>query len=92
MNFLPSSLAHAAQDHFAAKTNLADGVQRRWRTFDRRESVEKMAGAGGRTRTGTAISHRGIFLPATAFAALASRDVASGSVCGLDYPFTIGSH
>jgi hypothetical protein len=36
-------------------------------------------GAGGRTRTGTAISHRGIFIPATAFAASPGRVRAFGS-------------
>jgi hypothetical protein len=36
-------------------------------------------GAGGRTRTGTALTSRGIFIPAAAFAALPRRVHAIGS-------------
>ena len=46
-------------------------------------------GAGGRTRTGTVLSNRGIFIPATAFAALLLRVHAYQLVCGLDYTFTV---
>jgi len=46
-------------------------------------------GAGGRTRTGTALSSRGIFVPATAFAALAGAVLRVDSVWGLDYTFTV---
>jgi hypothetical protein len=49
----------------------------------------RLCGAGGGTRTPTGIAALRIFLPTTAFAALASRHGTGRWVCGLDYPFTL---
>ena len=54
----------------------------------KKASARRRLGAGGRTRTGTAISHRGIFIPATAFAASPGA-FARRLVCGLDYTFAL---
>jgi len=67
------------QVHCVQRLELAvDNVARRVRR----------GGAGGGTRTPTGIAALRIFLPATAFAALAP-PVTRGRVCGLDYPFTV---
>lgn len=49
----------------------------------------RLVGAGGRGRTGTALSSRGIFLPTTALAAGPSARSRFRLVCGLDYTFTL---
>jgi hypothetical protein len=53
-------------------------------------SMVARCGAGGRARTGTGLAALRIFLPTTAFAALAPRRLsANAQVRGLDYPFTL---